>query len=239
MLLEVERLSAGYPDVPVVHGVSLVVDAGEVVALFGHNGAGKSTLLKGLFGALGRWCSGGVSFKGKAVSGSSTRELTRLGMALVPQEQGVFPSLTVAENMRMGFWASGLRGAGARDELHRRLERTFHYLPLLRERWTERAGNLSGGQQQMVSIGRALLAGPSLLLLDEPSTGLAPKLVEDIMELVRRLREEEGLSVLLVEQNVGQALAVSDRIYLMKEGELIREARPDDLKDSQELWALF
>jgi len=239
MLLEVEGLSAGYPDVPVVHDVALNVEGGEIVALFGHNGAGKSTLLKGLFGALGRWCSGRVRFKEQAVSGASTRELTRMGMALVPQEQGVFPSLTVAENMHMGFWASGLHGAGAREELHRRLERTFRYLPMLQERWSERAGNLSGGQQQMVSIGRALLAGPSLLMLDEPSTGLAPRLVEDIMELVGRLREEEGLSVLLVEQNVGQALAVSDRIYLMKEGELIREARPDELSDSQELWALF
>lgn len=239
MLLEVEGLNAGYPEVPVVAGVNLSVDAGEIVALFGHNGAGKSTLLKGLFGALGRWCSGRVTFKGQAVGGSSTRALTRLGMALVPQEQGVFPSLTVAENLQMGFWASGLHGAGAREEQRRRMERTFRYLPLLQERWSERAGNLSGGQQQMVSIGRALLAGPSLLMLDEPSTGLAPKLVEDMMELVRRLREEEGMSVLLVEQNVGQALAVADRIYLMKEGELIREARPGELSDSQELWALF
>lgn len=238
MLLKVEGFNAGYPDVPVVADVDLTVAAGEIVALFGHNGAGKSTLLKALFGALARR-SGHVWFKDQAVERWSTRDLTRSGMALVPQEQGVFPSLTVGEILRMGFWAAGVRGSQAKAEQQRRLERTFHYLPVLRERWSERAGNLSGGQQQMVSIGRALLTGPSLLMLDEPSTGLAPNLVEDIMRLVSRLREEEGLSVLLVEQNVGQALAVADRIYLMKEGRLIREARPDELTDSRELWSLF
>lgn len=238
MLLHVENFHAGYPNVPVVADVSLSVEKGEIVSLFGHNGAGKSTLLKGLFGALGK-CSGRVAVRDQAVTGRSTRDLTRLGMALVPQEQGVFPSLTVGENLQMGFWASGVPRLRAAEEQRNRLERTFRYLPLLRERWSEKAGTLSGGQQQMVSIGRALLAGPSLLMLDEPSTGLAPKLVEDIMQLICQLRDEEGMSVLLVEQNVGQALAVSDRIYLMKEGRLIREARPAELTNSQDLWTLF
>jgi len=237
-MLQVEGFHAGYPDLPVVADAALSVGKGEIVALFGHNGAGKSTLLKGLFGALGK-CRGEVRVQDQRIRHWSSRELTRLGVALVPQERGVFPSLTVQENLQMGFWASGVPRARAQQEQQARLERTFRYLPLLRERWREKAGTLSGGQQQMVSIGRALLAGPSLLMLDEPSTGLAPNLVEDIMQLIRQLRDEENLSVLLVEQNVGQALAIADRIYLMKEGRIIRETRPAQLTDPQELWALF
>ncbi|ROO26890.1 ABC transporter ATP-binding protein [Salinisphaera orenii] len=234
-MLSVHDFHAGYPSVPVVSGAELRVERGEIVSLFGHNGAGKSTLMKGVFGVLGD-CRGEVRFNDTAVAGASTRSLMRRGMVLVPQERGVFPSLTVAENLRMGFWASG---ESARAEYDRRLARTLGYLPILDERKDDRAGELSGGQQQMVSIGRALLAGPKLLLLDEPSTGLAPNLVDDIMALVTRLREEEGLSVLLVEQNVGQALAVSDRVYLMKGGRIIHEATPDQLTSSRSLWDLF
>ena len=234
-MLSVHDFHAGYPSVPVVSGAELRVERGEIVSLFGHNGAGKSTLMKGVFGVLGD-CRGEVRFNDAAAAGASTRSLMRRGMVLVPQERGVFPSLTVAENLRMGFWASG---ESARAEYDRRLARTLGYLPILDERKDDRAGELSGGQQQMVSIGRALLAGPKLLLLDEPSTGLAPNLVDDIMALVTRLREEEGLSVLLVEQNVGQALAVSDRVYLMKGGRIIHEATPDQLTSSRSLWDLF
>jgi len=237
-VLVVEDFHAGYPKVPVVAGAALRVGSGEIVSLFGHNGAGKSTLMKGLFGVLGR-CLGRVEFDGRAVIGQSTRTLTRMGMALVPQEGGVFPGLTVGENLQMGFWACGLRGADARKAYSLRLERALSYLPLLGQRWDDRAGNLSGGQQQMVSIGRALLCGPKLLLLDEPSTGLAPNLVDDIMALVGRLRDEENMSVLLVEQNVGQALAVSNRVYLMKGGRITQEADPADLAESQNLWSLF
>ncbi|GAB3673775.1 ABC transporter ATP-binding protein [Salinisphaera aquimarina] len=237
-MLVVEDLHAGYPNVPVVAGANLSVGAGEIVALFGHNGAGKSTLMKGLFGVLGR-CPGRVTFDERPVAGFSTRAMTRLGMTLVPQERGVFPSLTVKENLQMGFWSSGVGRATAKAEYDKRLARALGYLPLLEQRWNDKVGNLSGGQQQMVSIGRALLAGPSLLLLDEPSTGLAPNLVDDIMALIGQLREEEGMSVLLVEQNVGQALAVSDRVYLMKGGQIIHEATPAELAESQNLWALF
>ncbi|MES1924384.1 ABC transporter ATP-binding protein [Salinisphaera sp. T31B1] len=234
-MLSVRDFHAGYPSVPVVAGADLEVGPGEIVALFGHNGAGKSTLLKGLFGVLGA-CRGRVEFDGAAASGLSTRALTRRGMVLVPQDRGVFPSLTVEENLKMGFWASGANEAA---EYERRLQRALGYLPLLDERRRDKAGNLSGGQQQMVSIGRALLAGPKMLLLDEPSTGLAPNLVDDIMALVRRLRDEEQMSVLLVEQNVGQALAASDRVYLMKGGRITHEADPDELAASENLWTLF
>ena len=181
-------------------------------------------------------CRGAVEFDGASAAGASTRALTRRGMVLVPQERGVFPGLSVEENLRMGFWASGEPSRAVYDQ---RLECALGYLPLLSERSRERAGNLSGGQQQMVSIGRALLAGPSLLLLDEPSTGLAPNLVDDIMALVTRLREEEGMSVLLVEQNIGQALAVSDRVYLMKDGRVSHESTPDARAASDSLWDLF
>lgn len=237
-MLRVEGFCAGYPGVPVVSDVDLSLAKGEIVSLFGHNGAGKSTFLKGLFGALSS-CSGNVYVESDRLRGRSPRKMTQLGLALVPQEQGVFPNLTVGENLQMGFWASQVPRTQAKQERGKRLERTFHYLPLLRERWAEKAGALSGGQQQMVSIGRALLVGPALLMLDEPSTGLAPKLVEDVMRLISQLRDEEGLTVLLVEQNVGQALSISDRLYLMKEGRIIREAHPAELADSRELWDLF
>lgn len=226
-MLSVHDFHAGYPSVPVVSGAELRVERGEIVSLFGHNGAGKSTLMKGVFGVLGD-CRGEVRFNDASAAGASTRSLMRRGMVLVPQERGVFPSLTVAENLRMGFWASG---ESARAEYDRRLARTLGYLPILDERKDDRAGELSGGQQQMVSIGRALLAGPKLLLLDEPSTGLAPNLVDDIMALVTRLREEEGLSVLLVEQKLPFARRVADGFRILEKGRLVAAGSIDALSD--------
>ena len=148
----------------------------------------------------------------------------------------MFPRLTVGENLRMGLWARS--GPGERNE-EAAFEEVFRYLPILRERWAAHAGDLSGGQQQMLSIARALVTRPKLLMLDEPSTGLAPTLVKDVMELVRRIKDEAGVSVLLVEQNVAAALAIANRAYLMKSGRIIRAARPDELYDAATLWSLF
>jgi branched-chain amino acid transport system ATP-binding protein len=233
-MLRVEHVSGGYAHVPVLEDVSCELRQGEIVAIFGHNGAGKSTLMKLLFGLL-RGVEGKVELDGRDLTRATPREHTRAGVAFVPQEQGVFPRLTVGENLRMGLWArSGGQGneAAAFDEV-------FRYLPILQERWNARAGDLSGGQQQMLSIARALVTRPRLLLLDEPSTGLAPTLVKDVMELVQRIKEEGGVSVLLVEQNVAAALAIADRAYLMKSGRIIRAARPEELNDAATLWSLF
>jgi branched-chain amino acid transport system ATP-binding protein len=234
-MLRVERVSGGYAHVPVLEDVSCELAEGEIVAIFGHNGAGKSTLLKLLFGLL-RGVAGKVELDGADLTRRTPREHTRAGMAYVPQEQGVFPRLTVGENLRMGLWARS--GAGDGDEATA-FDEVFRYLPILRERWSAHAGDLSGGQQQMLSIARALVTRPRLLMLDEPSTGLAPTLVKDVMELVKRIKDEGGVSVLLVEQNVAAALAIADRAYLMKSGRIIRAARPEELYDAATLWSLF
>jgi branched-chain amino acid transport system ATP-binding protein len=236
MMLRVKDLSAGYGSLNVLDRVSLGVEASEVVALFGHNGAGKTTLLKAIFGLLGD-ARGEVSFRDENILNQAPKNLTSHGIALVPQGRGVFANLTVAENLRLGLLAAGVKANSAEGE--RRLERVFQHLPLLRERFHERAGRLSGGQQQMVSIGRALVLGPSLLLMDEPSIGLSPKIVQEVMHLVRRLRDEAGLAVLLVEQNVRHALKVAQRVYVLKAGTVILETTPQQLSDLKSLWDLF
>lgn len=236
MLLEVADVHAGYGNVPVLRGVSLSVRPAEVVALLGHNGAGKTTLLRAVYGLITVW-KGRIAFDGQDVHTPAGALAARRGMALVPQGKGVFGGLTVGENLRLGLWASGLRDKD--PEARRRLERVFGYLPVLRNRWNERCRALSGGQQQLVSIGRALLVQPRLLLLDEPSVGLAPIMVEQTMELVGRLRDEERLGVVLVEQNVRQALTIADRVAVLKNGRIIRTGEPAELGVAEQLWALF
>jgi branched-chain amino acid transport system ATP-binding protein len=236
MMLRVENLSAGYGSLNVLDQVSLDVNEGEVVALFGHNGAGKSTLLRTIFGLVGG-ARGEIRFRGERILNAPPQTLTGRGIAFVPQGRGVFANLTVAENLRLGLLAAGISADSVEGK--RRFERVVQHLPLLRERFHERAGRLSGGQQQMVSIGRALALGPSLLLMDEPSIGLSPKIVQEVIQLVRRLRDEAGLAVLLVEQNVRQALRVAQRIYVMKTGVVILETTPQQLTDRKSLWELF
>lgn len=235
-MLRVEHVHGGYAYVPVLDDVSCELQDGEIVAIFGHNGAGKSTLMKLIFGLL-RGVEGKVEFDGRDLTKATPREHTQAGMAFVPQEYGVFPRLTVGENLRMGLWARSGR-AEQKDE-EKAFDQVFRYLPMLQERWAAKAGELSGGQQQMLSIARALVTRPRLLILDEPSSGLAPTLVKDVMELVQRIKSEGGVSVLLVEQNVAAALAIADRAYLMKSGRIIRAARPDELNDAATLWSLF
>jgi branched-chain amino acid transport system ATP-binding protein len=236
MMLQVENLSAGYGSLNVLDRVSLGIEESEVVALFGHNGAGKTTLLKAIFGLLDG-IHGEMRFRGESILNTSPKARTSRGIAYVPQGRGVFANLTVAENLRLGLFAAGISADSTEGK--RRFERVFQHLPLLRERLHERAGRLSGGQQQMVSIGRALALSPSLLLMDEPSIGLSPRIVQEVMQLVRRLREEAGLAVLLVEQNVRQALRVAQRVYVMKAGTMILESTPKHLTELKSLWELF
>ncbi len=232
-LLRVEGLDTGYGAKPVVFGVSLEVRAGEVVCLMGHNGAGKTTTLKAVSGLLPAW-RGRVVLDGQPVERASSAERVRRGLALVPQERFVFADLSVAENLDLG--AFSVPDPRVAQERRRKV---LELLPVLAERRRQRAGTLSGGEQRMLSLGMALMMAPRLLLLDEPSLGLAPRLVERIMATIERIVRQERVTVLLVEQNVRQALPIADRVYIMRTGRLILEETGTAMAARGEWWDLF
>lgn len=229
-----EALSVGYGGKPVLNGIDFELRPAEVLCLIGHNGAGKSTLLRALFGLVPHQ-SGRILLDGTAVPRPEPKSMSGAGVSLVPEGRGVFPNLTVQEILAMGMWAANVPPA-ARSE---RLDWVLGLLPAIKAFYKRRAGNLSGGQQQMVSIGRALLNRPRCLLMDEPSIGLAPKLFDDLLGPIRQLQQQLGLSILLVEQNVKAAFKISDRVIAMKSGSIIRTARPDELSDNATLIELF
>lgn len=231
--IAVRGLRASYAGREVLSGVDLHLAAGEVLCLVGHNGAGKSTLLKILFG-LHAADTGEVMLRGRALKPHPSL-MARDGVAYVPEGRGVFPGLTVQEIFTLALWSASL-GAG---EGRARIDEVLELLPKLKDFWLKRAGQLSGGQQQMVSIGRALLSRPGILLLDEPSIGLAPKLFQDLLAPIRVIQQRRGMSILLVEQNVGEAFAISDRVVAMKSGVMIYEGTPADLADHAKLLTLF
>ena len=233
-VLEARDLQVGWGGRPVLDGIGMRLAHNEVLCLIGHNGAGKSTLLKALFGLVP--CTRGtILLEGQPVARPDPRAMSAAGIALVPEGRGVFPGLTVAEIMRLGFWANGIPAG----EQAARLDWVMGVLPAIKRFYGQRAGTLSGGQQQMVSLGRALLSQPRCLLLDEPSIGLAPKLFQDLLGPVRALQQERGMSILIVEQNVREALRISDRVMVMKSGEVIREGVPADFADNAELMELY
>lgn len=233
-VLKAEDLCVGYGGKPVVLGVALELRPNEVLCVIGHNGAGKSTLMRALFGLVTPE-SGHVLVDGVKLSHHVPRALAARGIAMVPEGRGIFPGLTVKEIFALGMWSAGVP-AGQRAG---RVDWVFEVLPPVRDFYNKRAGLLSGGQQQMVSIGRAILAQPRCLLMDEPSIGLAPKLFQDLMQPIRKLQQEHGMSILLIEQNVREALKVSDRVVVMKAGAMILEAQPDELKDNARLMELY
>ncbi len=224
-LLAVKSLSVHYGAVAAVKGIDIVIEQGELVALLGANGAGKSSTLNAIVG-LASVTDGEVIFASQIINKLPTETLVRQGITLAPEGRRVFSSLTVAENLLLGAY-----GRKDRSGLSSTYERVFGLFPILAERRKQLAGTLSGGQQQMLAIGRALMIDPQLLLLDEPSLGLAPKLVDSIFELIAALREQ-GTTILLVEQNVAMSLEIIDRGYLMAGGKIVAAGNADDLKSS-------
>ena len=226
-LLEINGLRGGYGRVEVLRGVDLQVNAAEMVALLGSNGAGKSTLNKVVCGLVPAW-GGSVRFDGHDLSGAHYRAVVQAGLIQVPEGRKVFPNLSVLENLELGSFTR------ARERRAANLEKVFGIFPRLKERLAQNAGTMSGGEQQMLAIGRGLMAEPVLLILDEPSLGLSPLLVVELVSLMRRLREE-GLAVLLVEQNVGQSLEIADRAYVLENGSVRFSGLPQELLGSDAL----
>jgi branched-chain amino acid transport system ATP-binding protein len=213
MMLQFEQVHTHYGAIEALHGVSLNVEKGEIVTLIGANGAGKTTLLMTLCGNP-RASSGKIIFEGQDITQRSTHEIMRLGMAISPEGRRVFPSLTVLENLKMGaFFATN-------DQIEEGVQHVFGLFPRLKERAGQRAGTMSGGEQQMLAIGRALMSKPRLLLLDEPTLGLAPLVIAQIFEIIRTIRDQ-GVTVFLVEQNANKALGVADRGYVLENGHVV------------------
>jgi branched-chain amino acid transport system ATP-binding protein len=228
-ILEIKGLSARYGHVQALRPVDLYVQEGELVAVLGPNGAGKSTLMRAVMGLVST--EGRVTFGGNEVPRRNPAAAAAVGLVLVPEGRGIFAPMTVAENLELGAYLL----KGNKSELARRYERVLSLFPRLKERHTQVAGSLSGGEQQMLAIGRALMSQPKMLLLDEPSLGLAPRVVARTLALLRRLRDEAGLTVLLVEQNVRSALSVADDGVVMALGRVVASAPAGQLAGDDQL----
>ena len=225
-LLEVSELRAGYGSLPVLGGITFDIEEGETAVLLGLNGAGKTTTVLTLAGLLKPW-GGKVTFDGKDITGMDPRKLVAEGVVLVPEGRRVFPQLSVAQNLRLGAWPHKRDRKGTRDIV----ERAVEYFPRLRERWTQMAGTLSGGEQQMLAIARGLMARPRLLLIDESSLGLSPKLTQTVFEVVKKINDD-GTTVMMVEQNAG-VLSIADKAYVMEKGTLIFSGKGDEILNNE------
>lgn len=225
-LLEVRDLSVAYGHIPVIHNLSLVVANGGITALLGANGAGKTTLLRAICNMKVR-NSGAILFEGRRIETRATEDIVRLGIGHVPDGRGTFVHLTVEENLILGAHTRRDRAAVAQD-----FDRAYTYFPRLKERARQQAGTLSGGEQQMLAIARALMLRPKLLLLDEPSFGLGPLIVQEIFRILRRINEEENVSLLLVEQNASLALALATHVYLLETGHVVMDGPASIVSDN-------
>lgn len=228
-VLEVKDLHSGYGKLLVLKGVSLRVAEGEVVCLLGANGAGKSTLLKTISGLI-KPKAGEILFQGLRVNGMSPDKIAKLGISHVPEGRQIFTGLTVRQNLLLGTYGRNMK----KNEIDELFEYSFQLFPVLKQRINQKAGTLSGGEQQMLAIARGLMSKPKLLLLDEPSLGLAPTVVEAIAEVIISLKER-GIPILMVEQNVGMSLAVAQRAYVIRTGEIILEKNAKALLEDEEL----
>ena len=223
MLLEINDLKVSYGKIQAIKGISLNIKAGEIVTLVGANGAGKTTLLKTISGIL-KPAAGVIKFDGKDIQGIAPHNRVLEGLCQAPEGRGIFPGMTVLENLEMGKYAR----KDWKSELSEDIERIYTLFPRLKERQSQAGGTLSGGEQQMLSIGRALMSRPRLLLLDEPSMGLAPMFIQQIFKIIREI-QSQGVSILLVEQNAAQALSCANRAYILETGNIVKEAKASDL----------
>jgi branched-chain amino acid transport system ATP-binding protein len=221
-LLRAAGLTAGYGPVTVLQGIDLEVNDGEIVVMLGANGAGKTTTMRAISGVIPR--QGTIEFQGKSIAKSAPDQIVRAGVAQVPQGRGTFPELSVEDNLRAGAFVRRDSAGVAAD-----IDRWFGVFPRLGERRDQRAGSLSGGEQQMVAIARALMSHPKLLLCDEPSLGLAPLITQELFEVIGNLNKEEGLSVLLVEQNANLAMHMASRVYLLETGTIVAQGSAEEL----------
>lgn len=230
-LLETRDVASGYGDARILHGVDIDVGAEEIVTIIGPNGAGKSTLMKAIYGLIDCW-EGTVRFNDEDITDLRADQVTERGMCYVPQRDNVFPTLTVRENLEMGAYIESEVTEGDFREVWERF-------PILEERRNQKAGTLSGGQQQMLALSSALMVDPDIILVDEPSAGLAPDLVDDMFDRLVRIRDETDTAILMVEQNARQALRVSDRGYVLDMGENRFEGTGGDLLESDEVEELY
>jgi len=228
VILDIDQIKVRYAGLPILHDVSLSVNESETVSVVGGNGAGKSTLLRAIMGAQ-RVYEGKILFQGREIQGLKTESIVRLGIVYVPEEKMLFKPLSVEENLLLGAYT-----LSDRKVIFRNLEFVYRLFPRLEERRLQAAATLSGGEQQMVAIGRGLMSNPKILMLDEPSLGLAPLLVEEALNTVRQLKEQ-GMTILMVEQNVREALDIADRGYVIQLGRIVQEGTGRELLDSDQI----
>jgi branched-chain amino acid transport system ATP-binding protein len=231
-VLEIKEITTGYGDMKVLDGVSLRVDTGEAVSLVGSNGAGKTTLLRAISGLIPVW-SGSIVFDGKELTKLAAHTLPALGIAHIPQGRGVLSQLTVQDNLMLGGYVPS-----AKPKRVATLEKVYDLFPILKEKKEQPGGSLSGGQQQMLAIARALMSHPTLLILDEPSLGLAPIVVESVFKIIKEI-SSQGVSILLIEQNLVEALAVSSRGYVLETGRVVLEGPSAQLAVNEEVRAAY
>ena len=231
-MLNVENIQLKYSNVPVIHDVSFHVEKGEIVSLIGGNGNGKSTILKGLSGILSP-VSGRITFEGQDITKMEAHKIVNLGMSLVPEGRRLFPSLSVHKNLLLGAYLTK-----SKPEIEKRLDYVNNIFPILKDRIKQKANTLSGGEQQMLAIGRGLMSKPKLLLLDEPSWGIAPKLVDKIFEVIGEIRKD-GVTILLVAQDVQEALDICDRAYVIQTGRIVMAGTGKDLLSSDLIQKAF
>ncbi len=230
-MLRIQSLSSYYGNIQALRGVSLHVEAGEIVTLLGANGAGKTTLLNTICGLINNR-KGSINFLDIDIINLNTERIIKLGICQVPEGRHLFNTLTVRDNLLLGSYPCRHLG---KKEIYKKLDHVFEIFPILKERENQYAGTLSGGQQQMLAIGRALMSEPKLLLLDEPSMGLAPKIVSEIFNTIKELRDKKGTTILLVEQNARMALNVADRGYIMETGRIVLQGNSSELLENKEV----
>ena len=235
-ILEVRNVSFNYGPIQALNNVNFQVNEGEIVTMLGANGAGKTTLLKTISGLL-KPSQGQILYRGENIAGLSPEKIVQKHLIHVPEHRQIFGTLTVEDNLELGAFHH-YRKTGKKD-MQESIQKMYSLFPILGERRMQLAGTLSGGQQQMLAIARALMAKPSLLLLDEPSLGLAPLIVKEVLEYVKQLRDEWGVTILLIEQNVNAALKIADRGYVMAHGSIVKEGTAADLRSDREVREAF